>query len=423
MLSRSAHTILFMITLCLTAITGCSLERNRFRTQNTPVPLDRLTKTTDDQAIVDEVRADHQERAELIQSVLVRELRVDARDPEQSAVRQSLSGAFSSGLTQGTLAMQRPDNLLINLKLIGAGQAIAELGSNAEEFWLTVNSERLTYLGDRATTSQSPSPLVASIQPAWFFEILGLNPINPNATIADDDDPDSILLVERRQNPGELAFVKETVISVPRARVVEHRLYTAEPRELVARASVSSRHRVVKISDDETATETTVLFPEQVSVLIPGVKKLDLTFRNIQANFDGFDQETFARAERSDLRVERITDFIPEERILASNEIESSRTAVSDSNSVTLESGLLDPSVSQVDSLPREDLSVEIENEFDQEVQSQGFSRSSTLFDGTSYRQELPQPPQSGSEQVTRRDTWQRSTQNRFRRASLGIDR
>lgn len=283
-MTRTAGTLVAALGLALVAGSGCrSFDGGRLRRGAAPPVAD--AEMPSDQEIVDRVAQAHAERARQVESLKVSELTVDVETYQQANGRSRSPILFTARI-DGFMLLERPRNLRINLKHAMMFSPLADFGSNAEEFWFSNDRSREMIEGTYAETTDYADPLLASIRPDWVFEVLGLMPIAPQARIEADDDPETILLTERRG-----ALRKETVISVLQQRVVEHRLYDGDGN-LIARARLG-KPRLVAL---ETPTPTQIPLPEEVQFTIPQVASLTLEVKKASANpADPFDAAAFVK--------------------------------------------------------------------------------------------------------------------------------
>jgi hypothetical protein len=172
----------------------------------------------------------------------------------------------------GSLYCQKPRNFRLRAKTIGS--QVADIGSNAQEFWTWNREERppALYYCTYDSLARGNVPLPFPVQPEWVLEVLGMATLNPNGnfTIAPFDvkrPPQTLELVERTTGPGGQPVAKVTVmtmagVSGKTPQVVAHRLYDARSR-LLCEARVISVHR-------EATGNGPVEVPHELELRFPG---------------------------------------------------------------------------------------------------------------------------------------------------------
>ena len=394
-MTRTAGTLVAALGLALVAGAGCrSFDGGRLRRGAAPPVAD--AEMPSDQEIVDRVAQAHADRARRVESLKVTDLVVDV-ETYQRADGRSRSPMLFTGRIGGFMVLERPRNLRISLKHPAMLGTLADLGSNAQEFWFSNDRSQEMVEGTYAETAGYADPLLASIRPDWVFEVLGLMPIDPQARIEADDDPETILLTERRG-----ALRKETVISVLQQRVVEHRLYDGEGN-LIAQARLG-KPRLVAV---ETPTPTQVPLPEEVRFTIPQVADLTLELNRVAANpANPAAADAFVKPEKPGFHVYNILDYAGASPIaMAENRPRVAPAARSaPSPAEVADAGDLAP----VDaSLARTDTDTEANADADEPV-------------GTVDLNLPPLPAPAERPTATRRSSWEKVPNNRFRPDVLG---
>jgi hypothetical protein len=204
---------------------------------------------------LEEFIAEHNRNAERIQSL---------------EARPSIAIAMPKRLevhVDGRLAIERPRNF--KLELAHHGSTKADIGSNAEEFWFWVQNpeDRSIYWCNYSEIESSA--LAITYQPDWIIEALGLKPISAEEArlieVRDGPEPGTTALVfPPTRNQGE-AYSRMMIVSNRDRRIKEYRVYTVDPKVLVARALPSRYKEFTTGSGDPDRRETCVL-PERVKL-------------------------------------------------------------------------------------------------------------------------------------------------------------
>ncbi len=137
--------------------------------------------------------------------------------------------------TGGVLNVERPKNLRLILSR-NVGGEVADIGSNPNEFWMS-NAMKREMLVGRYDQIRA-DPLSASIQPEWILEVLGLQPIAPDAEVKAGPKPGTYTIIERRTGGPGVEWIKETVMTASTGEIVEHRLLSRDRKELLAQATI-----------------------------------------------------------------------------------------------------------------------------------------------------------------------------------------
>ncbi len=207
--------------------------------------------TADVRAVVDR----HNRNAELVDSLTAKpSVKVTSRDNRRVG---PLGGGVSAS---GRLAIERPRNLSLKLGTT-VMRDIAELGANDNRLWFSDSSSKTLYFGEYQEIESLPG--AAAFQPEWIFEALGLQSISADAVAKQDGD--RLVLTESRDG-----FTKDTIFDVTTSRIVEHRLYSADRKQLLARASIPDGYQEVAAeATDPGSSGTIVTLPRTIELTLP----------------------------------------------------------------------------------------------------------------------------------------------------------
>jgi len=173
----------------------------------------------------------------------------NAERVERLEARPSLSmkRLRTGGAADGFLALERPRNFRLEIRHT-AGE-IADLGSNDEKFWYWTKNDRdkKVYFCNYDAAGRSPiSP--ATLQPEWIVQALGMQVIGTTEaagyTITRGDTPDTLVLTHSPTHTGGETVTRVLVFTESTRRIKEHRLYTGEPKTLIAQAVVDEYFEV-----------------------------------------------------------------------------------------------------------------------------------------------------------------------------------
>ena len=172
--------------------------------------------------------AEHNRNAELIESL-------------EASPTIRIKGKMLTANADGRLAMVRPRNFSLLLKTQGVVRG--NIGSNDEEFWFWVQSDKdkSIYWCDYAALESSP--LAMTYQPDWIIEALGLQPISSDEaariTTREGKAPGTTALVFPPTRRGSESYTRMMIVSNYTLRIKELRIYTGNLQSLLAQADVS----------------------------------------------------------------------------------------------------------------------------------------------------------------------------------------
>ncbi|RUL87117.1 hypothetical protein [Tautonia sociabilis] len=309
-MSRSNAALLLALGLAVPASPGCrSFQDNLLRrdvAQAAPRP-----EQPDPREVVRLVSLEHERRAELVQA-LKSELNVNVKTftDDQGRDRRVPLGGVLGGTAEGYLRVERPRNLRVILNKT-LSMPIADIGSNDEEFWFANDQSREIVVASHSHLGGLNDPLLTSMRADWIFEILGLESLPADVEIERGSSPEVLTLVETRALPGGGTTIKESVLSVSKQRIVEHRLYTGDRSRLVASARVEQPVAVSVGPTGGSEPPARVEIPSVVRLTIPDVAELEMRLSNIRPNPepDPAWLASFVRPDKESLGYEQIPLF------------------------------------------------------------------------------------------------------------------
>jgi hypothetical protein len=278
-IALTAAALLSGASGCRTAGTG-SLTR-----EPSPLPL-----RTSDEAV--ELLSDHNRNAELIGSL-------------QARPSIQMNNRIFAGKADGYLSFERPRNFKLEMAAVAGMSDVANIGSNAKEFWVWVkdSTEKAVYYCNYEDLDRSP--LASSMQPDWITEAFGLKVISEEEaarmTVKPGTEPGTVLLSLSERTPRGDMLIKEMVLSESSHRIIEHRVLTGDRKSMLARARISDfkDYPLPARTDGDASALTKVYLPKNV-VLDWAAEKLhlDVTLTGVHIN------PKFTEANRADLFVE-----------------------------------------------------------------------------------------------------------------------
>lgn len=279
-MSRSTAVLLLVLLLALGSGPGCrSFQGNLLRREVAQAP--PKPEQPDPAELARRVAQEHDRRAGLVEALKVTDLKIQVDTfTDQNGRSRSM---FVGGTAEGVLVMERPRNLRILLKK-PLGMSVADIGSNDREFWFANDLAHEMIVGSYAQAEGMADPFLASVRPGWIFEVLGLEPIAADASIERGESDALLTIVEDRTLPNGVKMVKESILSVPEQRVVEHRLYSEGRKELVAQARVDRLVSLPIGPSDGVNPPETIQIPRFVQLTIPEVAELRMTLVGIEPN-------------------------------------------------------------------------------------------------------------------------------------------
>jgi len=167
----------------------------------------------------------------------------------------------------GRLAMERPRNFNLQLSSPYKGE-VAEIGSNDQKFWFWTrfDPDHKSYYCNYDESGSTP--LVATLQPDWIIEALGLRVIPPDEakeiSVTRGTEPGTIVLTHRPSKNGNEVVIRKTILLESSQQIREHRLYS-QKMDLLARA-VIERYQEVALADGEEGQQETVILPERINI-------------------------------------------------------------------------------------------------------------------------------------------------------------
>ena len=236
-----------------------------------------------------ELLANHNRNAELVDSLKARPTIL-------------MDGRRLAGKADGWLALERPRNFKLELTAVAGMSDVANIGSNAKEFWFWVKDspEKAVYYCNYEDLDRSP--LAASLQPDWITEAFGLKVITAEEaariTVKPGVEPGTLVLSQTEKSARGDALIKEMVLSETTHRVIEHRVLTGDRKSILARARVSDYqdYPVPLRADEEGVPAQRVYLPRKIRLEWAAEKlKLDVSLANVQINPRFTDED---RAER-----------------------------------------------------------------------------------------------------------------------------
>ena len=212
---------------------------------------------------VDAFVAEHNKNADRIQTL----------EAKPSIDIHGRMGRVTRAHAEGRLALERPRNFKLELSSTG-GRKEADLGSNDEEFWFWVSSEKAIYWCNYADLDSSA--VAVTYQPDWIIEALGLKPISPQEAakikVGVGDVRGTTKLVFPATKSGNETFMRMMIVDNRTKRIREHRIYggdqqapSASSRSLLAQAEVSNFVEYDTGSADSTDRQSCYL-PQNVKL-------------------------------------------------------------------------------------------------------------------------------------------------------------
>jgi hypothetical protein len=197
----------------------------------------------------------------------------------------------------GRLALERPKNFCLNLTHVG--REVADIGSNDEKFWFWVrdSKEKNSYFCNY--DEAGGTPLVATMQPDWIVEALGLRVIPAEeigeVSVKRGSEPGTLVLTHSATKAGSESVVRETIISESTQRIKEHRLYSSGKKTLLARAKIQSYLKVVP-EDGESGADAAVYLPENLTLewlpeQLSMTAKFDSDSTKVNVDFESNDRQ------------------------------------------------------------------------------------------------------------------------------------
>jgi hypothetical protein len=227
------------------AISGCRTAGVESLTRREPPP---VPPTLDVRAVID----DHNRNAEAIATLEAQpSLVVWAR-------RRPLP-------VEGRLALERPRNFKLDIR--HTASEVADIGSNDDKFWFWVrdNSDKAVYFCkyDEA----GGTPLIATMQPDWIVEALGLRVIPEEEAdeikVSRGETPGTLVLTHRPTRTGGETTTRITIVSESTHRIKEHRLCPAgDPKTILAKAVIDD---YMEVPDSEHPDEK-VYIPRKIKL-------------------------------------------------------------------------------------------------------------------------------------------------------------
>ena len=266
--------------------------------------------------LVDSFVAEHNKNAERIQTL-------------EAKPTIGVSGRVMRAHANGRLALERPHNFKLELSSVKGKEA--DLGSNDEEFWFWVSSEKSIYWCKYADLNSSA--LAITYQPDWIIESLGLKPITPDEAakirVQKAEVPGTTALVFPATKNGNETYTRVMIVDNQTMRIKQLRIYagnllslSASSRNLLAQAEVS-RFSDYDVGSADASAEETCYLPESVKLEWKRDQlTLDVLMQEVKVNqFDssrstalfvepvmpGHDRRNLAELNRSDRKGSRTT--------------------------------------------------------------------------------------------------------------------
>jgi hypothetical protein len=308
---KIAPSILLAVAAMLSA-SGCrAWNTGPLALSPTPRPL--ADRTLD----VDKFVAEHNKNAEQIQTL-------------EAKPTIGVYGRVMKAHTDGRLALERPRNFKLELSS-ARGTKEADLGSNDEEFWFWVSSEKSVYWCKYADIDSSA--LAITYQPDWIIEALGLKPITPEEAAKIRVHPGEVrgttTLVFPATRNGSETYTRMMIVENNTRRIKQNRIYagnlqspSASSRSLLAQAEVS-RYTDYDVGSGDTADGQACYLPESVKLEWKRDQlTLDVLMQDVKVNqFDssrstalfvepvmpGHDRRNLAELNRTDRKGSRTT--------------------------------------------------------------------------------------------------------------------
>lgn len=212
-----------------------------------------------------------------------------------------VKGDGSSGHLSGLMAMDRPQDFRLDMRV--HGRRMADIGSNDQGFWFWVkdNPDNAIYTCDHDRADANP--LSVTMQPDWIMEAMGLREITDReaATMSASkgDKPGQLVLTQLRSDPKGGTLTKVTVVDESTGEILEHRLYSGAKEKLLARATISQTQHIQMEPTELDPKGSIVHFPAKMQLEWVAEKfSLEITMGKPTIN------PTFAAAQRADLFTE-----------------------------------------------------------------------------------------------------------------------
>jgi hypothetical protein len=219
--------------------------------------------------------AEHNRNAESIQSLEAK---------PTIGMRSKLRG----GQGDGRLAMVRPQNFKLEIYSTVANRSLANIGSNDEEFWFSVQSSDDPSIYWCKYSELESSALSIAFQPDWIIEAIGLKPITPEEAdgirVERTDDPKvSALLFPPTKSHGE-TFQRMMIVSNYTRRIKEHRILEGPRRAVLAKAIVPG-YKDFDLEKSETGAFRSCFLPQSVKLeWIKDQLVLDVVLQDVKVN-------------------------------------------------------------------------------------------------------------------------------------------
>ena len=415
-MSRPSTPILLILGLVASLVSGCSsFQRGAIRNDRAQAP--SSPDRPDPAELVDRVRREHDRRAALIRGLKVADLNIAIENYRDAKGRDR--SPMVGGTARGTMVLRRPRDLRIMLRKLPS-MAVADIGSNAREFWFANDLSSEMVIGRYDETEGFDDPFLASVRPDWIFEVLGLDPIPDDVEIEPGANENLLTLVDRRRLPNGSLVVKESILNVLEQRIVEHRLYAEGREELIARAQLGdSKH--YPVSEGPGLAPSTVELPGKIQLTIPEVASLTMTLGGVTPNpTDDFEAATtFDRPAKQGYVTKDILELTEQPgRLLAEAQGPSIVPAPE-----RLAVATADPPVAVPPPRPRSDSAIaRVEDESPTPPLPAVESRQRPVVRDAPITLDLPSPSPvlDTADGLQRTNTWERIDGNRFRRGSLG---
>jgi outer membrane lipoprotein-sorting protein len=251
---KIAPGIMLAIAAMLSA-SGCAAW-NRGSLSLAPAPRPLAERTLDVAKFV----AEHNKNAERIQTL-------------EAKPTIGVSGRVMKARADGRLALERPHNFKLELSS-ARGAKEADLGSNDEEFWFWVSSEKSIYWCNYADLNSSA--LAITYQPDWIIEALGLKPITPEEAAKikkqNGEVRGTTALVFPATKTGNETYTRMMIVDNQTMRIKQHRIYAGNlhspspsARSLLAQAEVS-HFSDYDVGSADTAVAERCYLPESVKL-------------------------------------------------------------------------------------------------------------------------------------------------------------
>jgi hypothetical protein len=182
-----------------------------------------------------------------------------------------LRSKLRRGQGDGRLAMVRPRNFKLEIYSTVANRSLANIGSNDEEFWFSVQSSEDPSIYWCKYSELESSALSVAFQPDWIIEAIGLKPITPEEAdgirVERTDDPHaSALLFPPTKSRGE-TYQRMMIVSNYTRRIKEHRLYEGtRPRQTLLAKAVVPSYKDYDLEKSESGAFRSCYLPQSVKL-------------------------------------------------------------------------------------------------------------------------------------------------------------